>query len=82
MNSVIDKIVKEADSAHSIYGSFCSTHEALGVLEEEYRELKDAIHANQQEDVYEESVQVAAVAYRLALICIQNIPEFSKRSGF
>ena len=32
-------------------GSFVSTHEVVGVLDEEFRELKDEVHANDTDAV-------------------------------
>ena len=49
------------------YGPFNSTHEGLGVLVEEMYELTVAIHSNKLESVRCEAIQVAAVAWRLAL---------------
>jgi NTP pyrophosphatase (non-canonical NTP hydrolase) len=49
------------------YGPFNSTHEGLGVLIEEMYELIVAVHSNELGSVRAEAVQVAAVAWRLAL---------------
>jgi len=57
----------EIDGADERFGPFHSTHEGLGVLEEEYRELKDAVHDNDTDAIVKEALQVAAVATRLAL---------------
>jgi hypothetical protein len=59
----------EAATAAERYGDFTSTHEALGVLSEEWDELREAIHANDLGRIYREAVQVAAVALRLADQC-------------
>jgi NTP pyrophosphatase (non-canonical NTP hydrolase) len=57
----------EMEQAHTAYGLFTSTHEGLGVLFEEFDELRSAIHANNLDDVQHEALQVAAVAMRLAI---------------
>ena len=48
------------------FGPFTSSHEGLGVVTEEYDELKDAIRANDPAAIIREAVQLAAVAWRLA----------------
>ena len=63
----------EAERAHGLHGAFNSTHEALGVLEEERDELRAAIHANKLAAIQREAIQVAAVALRLAAICQRAI---------
>jgi NTP pyrophosphatase (non-canonical NTP hydrolase) len=74
----LSKIEREQAKAAGKYGAFTSTHEALGVLIEEYEELKDAIRANDLSAVAHEAVQVAAVAARLADACAGK--DFQKRS--
>ena len=59
-------VVEQIDQAERRYGDFTSTHEGLGVLIEELRELEDAIRANATESVRLEAIQIAAVATRLA----------------
>ena len=59
----------EAGKAEERYGEFTSAHEALGVLVEEFDELRAAIHANSAMSVHGEAIQVAAVALRLAALC-------------
>ena len=82
MNATLEAIQAEAERAHGKYGAPTSTHESLGVLLEEFEELKDAIHANKSESVREEAIQVAAVAYRLALAIASGDLAFWNRSGF
>lgn len=79
-----EDVVREAARAESRFGTLRSTHEALGVLLEEFDELKDAIHRNSREDIRKEAIQVAAVALRLANACASSPPDsdFSTRSGF
>lgn len=76
--SLIEAVEAEAARAQERYGDFSSTHEALGVLSEEWDELRAAIHANDLDAVQREAVQVAAVAYRLATAC--NLARFCNRS--
>lgn len=82
MIPIISEIQAEAKRAAEQYGNPASSHESLGVLLEEFDELKQAIHDNDQEAVIHEAIQVAAVAYRLALICAEGDADFCIRSGF
>jgi hypothetical protein len=79
------EIQKEAQVAQGRYGDFTSTHEALGVLTEEMRELEDAIRLNAMGSVAMEAVQVSAVAARLFVLAERALagdaPAFLKRSG-
>jgi len=81
----IERICEEAAMITSKYGDFNSTHEALGVLTEEFDELKDAIRANSIEAVAHEAMQVSAVALRLYLLCERAVAggahAFKARSG-
>jgi len=81
MKSLLQAIDAEVSRAEDIHGQFNSTHEALGVLLEEFDELKEAIHANNRTRIWREDVQVAAVAYRLALQCTNGEEAFGRRSG-
>jgi NTP pyrophosphatase (non-canonical NTP hydrolase) len=56
--------VKAADAR---YGTFASTHEALGVALEEFQELTDAVRSNVLQDVASEALDLAAVCIRLAM---------------
>ena len=60
-------IATEIRKADERYGPFHSTHEGLGVLVEEFEELKDAIRSNGLEAVAKEAIDVAAVATRIAV---------------
>lgn len=62
-------VADEAERAARRYGSYNSTHEALGVLLEELAELMEAIRKNDLSAVRKESIQVSAVAARLAAQC-------------
>jgi NTP pyrophosphatase (non-canonical NTP hydrolase) len=78
--SAIAKIIgDEMNMANDRFGPFTSAHEALGVLTEEMRELEDAIRMNALESVRLEAMQVAAVAWRLAISL--NCDATVERSG-
>lgn len=66
---LFDELCSHLDDAQARYGDFASTHEALGVALEEWRELEAAIHANKLESVREEAIDLAAVLIRLADQC-------------
>ena len=78
-------IIEEAESAATKYGDFTSTHEAMGVLVEEFDELRAAIHANKLASISREACQVAAVALRLHDLCERAMAGeadgFKARSG-
>lgn len=82
MDDVLQAIVEESARAHGKYGPPTSAHESLGVLLEEFEELRAAIHLNLASAVAKEAVQVASVAYRLALACQRGELAFYARSGF
>lgn len=52
--------------AETRYGSFASSHEALGVACEEWDELREAIRRNDLEAIQQECLDLAAVLLRLA----------------
>ena len=81
MKTILQSIEAEVSRAENIHGQFNSTHEALGVLLEEFDELKDAIRANDLDAIYLEAIQVASVAYRLAWECRNGSDRFLERSG-
>lgn len=74
-------IRKEAMRAHGKYGAPTSTHESLGVMLEEFEELKTAIHENSKTDIEREAIQLASVAYRLALELSLGKTAFFHRSN-
>jgi hypothetical protein len=74
-------VCEEAERADKQYGPFLSTHEALGVLLEEFEELRVAIRSNLLPAMEREAIQVAAVALRLAEACRRDDPAFRERSG-
>lgn len=61
------RLWSEVASADERYGPFKSSHEGLGVLTEEVSELISAIRSNDHEATQREAIQVAAVAFRLAV---------------
>ena len=56
--------IKAADDR---YGPFASTHEALGVIIEEFDELREAIRSNDLDRVQQECLDMAAPLIRLAM---------------
>lgn len=78
---VLGAIEAEVKRAHSVYGGPASTQEALGVMSEEFDELKEAIRANDRDAIYLEAIQVASAAYRLAWECMNGSDRFLERSG-
>ena len=82
IDRTLTEIRHEAEVACSLYGDFTSMHEALGVLQEEFDELKAELRNNHLPAVRLEAIQVAAVATRLAEIAGRESPNpFSIRSG-
>lgn len=81
MTHTLQMIIEEAQHANGKYGAPTSTHEALGVLLEEFDELKAAIHMNKSSSIEHEAIQVASVAYRLALAIASCDLAFFDRSG-
>lgn len=61
------ELYSRIDAAQERYGEFASTHEALGVASEEWDELRDAIRANDMQQVRHECYDLAAVLLRLAI---------------
>lgn len=59
---VCDQIRCELLRARSIHGPMRSTHEGWGVIAEEWREMQDAIMANDLSGAFKEAIQVAAMA--------------------
>lgn len=76
-----EAVVNVAARAAAKFGDYTSTHEALGVLLEEFDELKDAIRDNDAAAIREESLDVASVALRLAEQAARRAPSFLVRSG-
>lgn len=63
LDSLLEARIKTADER---YGTFASTHEALGVAVEEWDEFRDAIRENDAAAVEHECLDLAAVLLRLA----------------
>jgi len=84
-DAAIDNVRREAETSAARYNGFNSTHEALGVLVEEFDELRAAIHANKLASISREACQVAAVALRLHDLCERAMAGeadgFKARSG-
>lgn len=59
-------IEDEMIRSENLFGAFNSTHEAYGVIAEEFAELLDAIRSNDMKQVAHEAIQIAACAARLA----------------
>lgn len=80
----LQNIANEMDRAEAKYGPPASAHESLGVLLEEFDELREAIHGNNVMAVLHEAIQVAAVAARLAEACemYHRQPDGTPRSPF
>jgi NTP pyrophosphatase (non-canonical NTP hydrolase) len=77
--TVFDRVRAEMIRASERYGGMASTHEALGVLLEEFDELREAIRSNDMDAVAHEALQVAAVALRI--VNATEVPSFQERSG-
>lgn len=82
---VISAVVDEMVRADARYGDYASTHEALGVLAEEWDELRAEVRANNLVAVAQEAVQLASCALRLAKVCQEAarsaiVTEFGARS--
>lgn len=76
-----DDLHEHIKKAHGLYGAPTSSHESLGVLLEEFDELRQAIHANKRESIREEAIDIAAAAMRLALAIERAELAFLHRSG-
>ena len=63
----LTEITTELDRALKKHGNFNSTHEALGVILEEFEELKEAIKNGDEENGTEEAIQLAAMCLKLLL---------------
>jgi NTP pyrophosphatase (non-canonical NTP hydrolase) len=53
------------------FGTFASTHEILGLIAEEYDELKDAIRSNNTDEVFKEIHDIGVVCH-FAIACINS----------
>lgn len=66
--------------AEATYGRFASSHEALGVAYEEWREFADEIQANNLDRAAKEAIDLAAVLLRFASAVQDRQPELMARS--
>ena len=74
--SIMQSMVRD----DKIFGDFASTHEALGVAVEEWREFKDAIRSNDQFEVQQECLDLVVVLLRL-YEQLDSSESLRKRSG-
>jgi NTP pyrophosphatase (non-canonical NTP hydrolase) len=81
----VDDVLCEIERASARFGPFSSSHEGLGVLTEEVRELEEAIRSNSITAIAKEAMQVSAVALRFYAQCLTAIDGesdgFKTRSG-
>ena len=63
--AVLDEIVKTRKDKTK--GPFKSTHEALGVIREEYVEFESDVFSNCNQDACEEAIQLAASALNFVI---------------
>jgi hypothetical protein len=81
----LDSVRGEVERASIRWADFSCTHEALGVLFEEFHELTEAIRANALGSISHEAMQVSAVALRLHDVCERAMAGqaggFKERSG-
>lgn len=64
---VSTRVICELSRALEKHGDFNSTHEALGVILEEFEELKEEIKAGREKEACGEAVQLAAMCFKLIL---------------
>ena len=67
---ILNDIIDEVKSAKEQFPDFHSKHEGYAVLLEEVDELWDDIKSNNEEGMYGEAIQVAAMAVRFILDCL------------
>ena len=67
-NEAMKDVCETLDEANLKYGAFCSPHEGLAVILEEYEELKAEVFKNftvrTQEEMRKEASHIAAMAVR------------------
>ena len=79
VKEVLEEIFQHVSESEERYGNYASSHEALGVIFEEFDELTEAIRANRMESVREEAIDLTAVLIRLAVHC-RGHKQFWERS--
>ena len=81
LSGAVTAALQIAHRAERRYGPFTSTHEALGVMAEEWDELRTAVHSNSLDVMAKEAEDVAAAALRFAAACRAPSEAFARRSG-
>lgn len=81
LSAAVTAALVVARRAELRYGPFASAHEALGVLAEEWDELRGAVHKNSLGTIRAEAEDLATVALRLAAACREPSETFARRSG-
>ena len=72
MDKIINKIQRELSSTRNKYPPFHSSHEGLGVILEEWDELKEAVRNNNISQQRTEAIQLAAMAIRFIQDCCDS----------
>lgn len=78
---VFEMLQARVERAHERYGPIASTHEAAGVMLEEWDELREALRANNLIAIRDEALDLAAIAMRLASAC-QHAHENDMQTAF
>ena len=78
-DTLIGELSGRMHYAETRYGPFASTHEAIGVALEEWRELLDAVRLNDMAQIEAECLDMAAVLLRM-VYCIRDGGAFAERS--
>ena len=79
-SDTFETLVQMMRTADKTYGDFTSTHEALGVMLEEWDELREAIRHNEADLVQGECLDLASVLLRLH-DQLEASAELRRRSG-
>jgi NTP pyrophosphatase (non-canonical NTP hydrolase) len=77
--NALEELEDRVGQSRARYGAYTSSHEALGVISEEYQELMQAVRGNYASSIYEEALDLAACALKLAQDCEDEA--FKARSG-
>jgi len=75
-----EALQRRIDYAESRFGPIASTHEALGVLFEEFHELRESVQQNDLVAVRHEALDIAAAAIRLADALLDLDSPIARRS--
>lgn len=67
MDNICQKMKDEMDRALALHGDFCSYHEALGIIWEEFDELKREIFERNHNGakIIDEAIQLGAMCIKL-----------------